>query len=47
MGKNENTSVMAEFKERAKRPFGMRDKIGYAAGFFACESGDGVSHYKN
>ena len=22
------------------------DKIGYAAGFFACESGDGVSHYK-
>ena len=35
MGKNENTSVMAEFKERAKRPFGMRDKIGYAAGDFA------------
>lgn len=23
------------------------DKIGYAAGFFACESGDGVAHYKN
>ena len=22
------------------------EKIGYAAGFFACESGDGVSHYK-
>ncbi|MCR5763542.1 MAG: galactokinase [Treponema sp.] len=22
------------------------DKIGYAAGFFACESGDGVAHYK-
>lgn len=21
-------------------------KIGYAAGFFACESGDGVAHFK-
>ncbi|MCR5355390.1 MAG: glycoside-pentoside-hexuronide (GPH):cation symporter [Lachnospiraceae bacterium] len=26
---------MAKFKENAKRPFGMRDKIGYAAGDFA------------
>lgn len=26
---------MAEFRERAKRPFGIRDKIGYAAGDFA------------
>lgn len=34
MGTN-NTEIMAKFKERAKRPFGMRDKIGYAAGDFA------------
>lgn len=35
MGTNNNAEVMAKFKENAKRPFGMRDKIGYAAGDFA------------
>ena len=31
----ENAAVIAQFEENAKRPFGMRDKIGYAAGDFA------------
>lgn len=36
MSKNKNdAAVMAQFEENAKRPFGMRDKIGYAAGDFA------------
>lgn len=35
MSKTNNDAVMAEFRERAKRPFGIRDKIGYAAGDFA------------
>lgn len=35
MGKSNNTEVMDRFKENAKRPFGRRDKIGYAAGDFA------------
>ncbi len=35
MGTQNSTEVMAKFKENAKRPFGMRDKIGYAAGDFA------------
>ncbi len=32
---NDNAAVMAQFDENAKRPFGLRDKIGYAAGDFA------------
>lgn len=32
---NDNAAVMAQFEENAKRPFGLRDKIGYAAGDFA------------
>ena len=32
---NNNAAVMAQFEKNAKRPFGMRDKIGYAAGDFA------------
>ena len=32
---NNNAAVMAQFEENAKRPFGLRDKIGYAAGDFA------------
>ena len=36
MSKNKNdAAVMAQFEENAKRPFGLRDKIGYAAGDFA------------
>ncbi len=35
MSKNDNAAVMAQFEESAKRPFGLRDKIGYAAGDFA------------
>ncbi len=35
MGKNNNAAIMAQFEKNAKRPFGMRDKIGYAAGDFA------------
>ncbi len=36
MSKNkENAAVMAQFEENAKRPFGFRDKLGYAAGDFA------------
>lgn len=35
MSKNNNAAVMAQFEKNAKRPFGMRDKIGYAAGDFA------------
>lgn len=31
----ENINIMAEFEKNAQRPFGMRDKIGYAAGDFA------------
>ena len=32
MSKNKNdAAVMAQFEENAKRPFGLRDKIGYAA----------------
>ena len=31
----ENAAVMAQFEESAKRPFGFRDKLGYAAGDFA------------
>lgn len=31
----ENAAAIAKFEENAKRPFGMRDKIGYAAGDFA------------
>ena len=30
-----NPADIAIFEENAKRPFGMRDKIGYAAGDFA------------
>lgn len=33
--KKENAAVLAQFEEQAKRPFGLRDKIGYAAGDFA------------
>lgn len=32
---NDNAAAMAQFEENAKRPFGLRDKIGYAAGDFA------------
>ena len=32
---NGNAATMAQFEENAKRPFGLRDKIGYAAGDFA------------
>lgn len=35
MSKKDNTAIMAKFEENAKRPFGIRDKIGYAAGDFA------------
>ncbi len=36
MSKNKkDAAVMAQFEENAKRPFGLRDKIGYAAGDFA------------
>ena len=36
MSKNKNdAAAMAQFEENAKRPFGLRDKIGYAAGDFA------------
>lgn len=35
MGSSNNKDVMEKFKENAKRPFGLRDKIGYAAGDFA------------
>lgn len=36
MSKNKNdAAVMAQFEKNAKRPFGLRDKIGYAAGDFA------------
>lgn len=36
MSKNKNdAAVMAQFEQNAKRPFGLRDKIGYAAGDFA------------
>lgn len=36
MSKNKNdAAVMTQFEENAKRPFGLRDKIGYAAGDFA------------
>jgi glycoside/pentoside/hexuronide:cation symporter, GPH family len=31
----DKAAIMAQFEENAKRPFGMRDKIGYAAGDFA------------
>ena len=32
MSKNKNdAAVMAQFEENAKRPFDLRDKIGYAA----------------
>ena len=33
--RKENPADIAIFEENAKRPFGMRDKIGYAAGDFA------------
>lgn len=32
---SESSEVMAKFEQNAKRPFGLRDKIGYAAGDFA------------
>lgn len=31
----DQSAALAQFRENAKRPFGMRDKIGYAAGDFA------------
>ena len=31
----QSEKAIEAFKEAAKRPFGMRDKIGYAAGDFA------------
>ena len=33
--RKENPADIAIFEENAKHPFGMRDKIGYAAGDFA------------
>lgn len=35
MSKNNNAAAIAQFEKNAQRPFGMRDKIGYAAGDFA------------
>ena len=35
MSKTGSAEALAKFEENAKRPFGMRDKIGYAAGDFA------------
>ncbi len=35
MSKAGSAEALAQFEENAKRPFGMRDKIGYAAGDFA------------
>lgn len=35
MSKTGSAEALAQFEENAKRPFGMRDKIGYAAGDFA------------
>lgn len=35
MSKTNDPKIMEKFQEKAKRPFGMRDKLGYAAGDFA------------
>lgn len=35
MARRDEAAAIAVFEENAKRPFGMRDKIGYAAGDFA------------
>ena len=42
MSKNKkDAAVMAQFEENAKRPFGLRDKIGYAADFYVVQVGSG------
>ena len=42
--RKENPADIAIFEENAKRPFGMRDKIGYAADFYVVEIGSGPCH---